>query len=68
MAKDGVDIDLEKMANDFLKKYDNDKKKIYLSERQMERRQKREVAISNLSKKEQKYFENIFESKIDYDD
>lgn len=68
MAKKGVDKELEKLANDFLKEHDKDKKKTYLSDRQMDRRSKREVPISNLSKKQSQYMENIFQSKIDYDE
>ena len=68
MKKEGVDIELEKLANDFLKTYDKDKKKTYLSDRQMERRQKREIPVSNLSKAQSATVNNIFTSTVEYED
>ncbi len=68
MAKKGVDAELERLTNEFLKKHDVDKKKTYLSDRQMERRSKREIPISNLSKKQSATIGNIFSSNVDYDE
>jgi hypothetical protein len=68
MKKKGVDIELEKLTNDFLKANDTDKKKTYLSDRQMERRQKREIPISNLSKKHSATMNNVFSSTVEYED
>lgn len=68
MAQEGVDVELERLTNEFLKKHDTDKKKTYLSDRQMERRGKREIPVSNLSKKQSATIGNIFSSTVEYED